>query len=394
MPNVKLTSSNPITYQDNYSFFKLGTTPTVPISNLKTNTNKPSKQHHNDRLVLQSAYSNNIQSPQKIRVNDTGKPTEYKSITEAITSGYSKNYQSSTPKSIYNNNKQSNNEDNENVDYKVTDDFFGPPPSFFNNENKYENIENPFARPDFDFEKFLNNLRGTTPKPKVEIVTVKLLNAENVTIKPKIVPLITVSSKKKIPISEYYYDEYEDDVEPTKKTYSSQLKANINKKNNIVVTTNKKPLDNDEYEYYYDDEYIEPKKSSLPNRNYYYYDYEDQLNKQKLNNNSNKNGNIKYSAKYQENIPNTKTTPNQIIIPKQTVTTTLRPIVYTTKRYTISSNNTITSTTPKIVYTVRQKIKSTTRPSRNKTARGKTRQRLTSTTQRPDIRQENIKILR
>lgn len=196
MPNVKLTSSNPITYQDNYSFFKLGTTPTVPISNLKTNTNKPSKQHHNDRLVLQSAYSNNIQSPQKIRVNDTGKPTEYKSITEAITSGYSKNYQSSTPKSIYNNNKQSNNEDNENVDYKVTDDFFGPPPSFFNNENKYENIENPFARPDFDFEKFLNNLRGTTPKPKVEIVTVKLLNAENVTIKPKIVPLITVSSKK------------------------------------------------------------------------------------------------------------------------------------------------------------------------------------------------------
>lgn len=402
--NVQLTTSNPVTYQDNYSYFKLGTTP----SNFKTNT-KPPKQpsidySHNDRLVLQSAYSNNIQSPQKILVNNTAdKPMEYKSITEAITSGYSKNYQSSTPKSIYSN--KSNGEDDEEKDeYKTNEDYFGPPPSYFKNENRYENIENPFARPDFDFEKFLNSLRGSTQKPKLENAPSNLLKSETVTIKPKNVPLIAVSNKHKLPVSEYYYDEYEDDIVPTKKTYSSQSKANVNvntKTNNIVVTTNKKPLD-DEYEYYYDDDYTEQKKGSLPNNknNYYYYEYaDDPLKRQKINNNNNtiRIGNVKYSAKYQEEIPNTKTTPNQIISPKHSVPTTIRPnTVYTTKRYTTHTNNTITSTTPKIVYTVRQKSKSTTRPSRNKTPRGKIRQRLTSTTttQRPDIRREKIKILR
>ncbi|KAJ8980638.1 hypothetical protein NQ317_017934 [Molorchus minor] len=51
--------------------------------------------------------------------------------------------------------------------------------NFFNSENRYANIENPFADPNFDFDKFLDRLRGpTTPQPPTPKTTLQTREEE------------------------------------------------------------------------------------------------------------------------------------------------------------------------------------------------------------------------
>ncbi|KAJ3639696.1 hypothetical protein Zmor_003040 [Zophobas morio] len=242
----------------------------------------------------------------------------------------------------------------ENEDNYEFNEFFGPPSSYFQSKNKYENIENPFASPDFDFDKFLANLREDpfedkpkpTPTPEAKPTVTK---KEKVVVKPK-----TTLPPQNVQENEYYYYEEDEDEDEgkyetsqtPKKIYSSQIKPTVK------VTT--KPVDE---EYYYDDEYDYPQKSSVSPVN------------------TSKNGELKYSAKYQGKP--SKALKSTRLPQTTTVSTTFRP---TTKKILTSGTymsiySTASSTTQRPKYTTRQKIRltlPTTRPSRNKH-----RQRLT-----------------
>ncbi|XP_064215278.1 chitin deacetylase 5 isoform X6 [Tribolium castaneum] len=213
--------------------------------------------------------------------------------------------------------------------------FFGPPASYFNSKNKYESIENPFANPHFDFDKFLSGLREEPPTTTVSSPVNKLKSKPKTTTPPKTQP------------SDYYY-EYEDDNEgrresndAPKKIYSSQIKP--------TLKTLPKPTN----DYYYEEEYDYPQKN----------------NNKPVN--VSKNGEMKYSAKYQgKPLKAIKTTR----VP-QIATTSMRP---TTKQFltseTFASTSTVSSTTQKPKYTTRRKSKLTVPTTRS---RSKPRQRLT-----------------
>ncbi|XP_044257338.1 uncharacterized protein LOC123006716 isoform X2 [Tribolium madens] len=245
---------------------------------------------------------------------------------------------STTSTPMYSDNSKEEENNKATAEYPdFPEQFFGPPASYFNTKNKYESIENPFANPHFDFDKFLSGLREepstTVPNP-----------VEKVESKPK----STIPPKTDQPNEYYYYEYEEDDVgryetnEAPKKIYSSQIKP--------TLKTLPKPIN----DYYYEEEYDYPQKN----------------NNKPVN--VSKNGEMKYSAKYQgKPLKVIKTTR----VP-QTATTSVRP---TTKKLltseTFASSSTVSSTTQKPKYTTRRKSKltiPTTRPSRSKQ-----RQRLT-----------------
>ncbi|XP_072946352.1 uncharacterized protein Cda5 isoform X1 [Epargyreus clarus] len=82
--------------------------------------------------------------------------------------------------------EESSEEDlSENSNEKFKYNFPNPPHEYTHPRNKFANIENPFAKPDFDFDAFLDKLRNdhyavigiTTPKPKNTYNAIKIINA-------------------------------------------------------------------------------------------------------------------------------------------------------------------------------------------------------------------------
>ncbi|XP_069702425.1 nuclear pore complex protein DDB_G0274915-like isoform X3 [Periplaneta americana] len=69
--------------------------------------------------------------------------------------------QSTSQKESSSNEKRPTNQDKDAHVETVTEDRFpSPPPEFFEDLNKYKNFENPFANLDFDFDEYLDKLRG------------------------------------------------------------------------------------------------------------------------------------------------------------------------------------------------------------------------------------------
>jgi hypothetical protein len=283
---------------------------------------------------------------------------------------------STTVDPIYNDSsKVEDNLDKTTSDYPEFNEHYGPPPSYFSAKNKYENIDNPFADPDFDFDQFLASLRDDPfeekpklepklePKPKV-VSSVKVLESKpkpTTTVKnlpqneyyypkPKVVSSVKVpeskpkptTTVKNLPQNEYYYYEDDDDDEgryetsqTPKKIYSSQIKPTTKD-----VT---KPID----DYYYEEEYDYPQKSDNKHVNV------------------SKNGEMKYSSKYHGKP--VKTTQTTTIHTTSTSRPTTKKIL-TSETY-VSAYSTVSSTTQRPKYATRQRTKltiPTTRPSRSK----------------------------
>lgn len=77
------------------------------------------------------------------------------------------------------NSREVENEENKSAEYPEFNEYFGPPSSYFSTNNKYEKVANPFADPDFDFDKFLTNVSNgqfkqmrekSKPKPKQRLI--------------------------------------------------------------------------------------------------------------------------------------------------------------------------------------------------------------------------------
>lgn len=161
-------NSAPSNHDNNYSYFTIG---------------QPAKEPgQKEKLTLQPALSNAVAKQESgkeynIANNSTKTIISHKQITETVTKSYPKT-ESSTTKSVASdydaeevrNSKGEEKTEEETTSYHEDEDdeeHFNPPPEFFRTESRYENIRNPFADPDFDFDKFLDRLRGPTPKPKV-----------------------------------------------------------------------------------------------------------------------------------------------------------------------------------------------------------------------------------
>lgn len=235
---------------------------------------------------------------------------------------------STTSTPMYSDNSKEE-ENKSTTDYSEFNDHFGPPSSYFDTKNKYENIENPFASPEFDFDKFLAGLRNEHLVPKIESKQLKKLEPN----------LKSTSPPKNTQPNEYYYYEYEeeDDDSPgmyetndaPKKIYSSQIKPTIKVVPKTVA------------DYYYEDEYDYPQKKISKSVNV------------------SKNGEVKYSSKYQGK-------PLKLIITTQvpqttsiSTTTSVRP---TNKKNVTRKNFTFSSTiitTLKPNFTTRQRLKLT-----------------------------------
>ncbi|CAH0562127.1 unnamed protein product [Brassicogethes aeneus] len=361
-------------YQDNYQYFNIGPTKSPPSKNKIFDSNSirhtvEYNYNQSPRIVLQPAFTTIVERHPIKYVNTT---TNFKYLTDAVTSSFKPHDQvlSTTEKYLKEETIQSttneegdeyyDDEDEEDHRYQQSnntlerphDDYFKPPPTFYKTENKYANIENPFANPSFNYDKFLDSLRGpstttTTVKPKAATQSYKLQNEallEKVRYSPNSfnskhslkdvrtpVPLLDNKlnlTKSKVPVSDYYYYEYEDVGKP--KIYSSQIKSH-------TKPVPKKPYI--EYEYYYEE-----------------YDYPD--SKEDAKNNSTE---MKYSARYQD------------IIGKKLNKT--EPISSTLKVKEV-----VSSTTPKVIYTIRPRIKpQTVKSTTVKAARGQSRLRLTTT---------------
>lgn len=348
--SVKPTTKVPLTYQDSYSYFNIGQKPKYYDNEPIRHTVEYNYQNP-PRIVLQPqsqpSYVQPVQQQKPVQfVNTTRNLNDYKYITEVVTKGYAPQKQLKPPV-VEEEDEYYDDEEEEPVkNYKTNntnfdrphDDYFRPPPSFYKTENKYEHIKNPFASPDFNYDKFLDGLRGTTTtsttvKPRTVATKAHVFMNEPITEKVVVnkqtevrtVPFnvnktnVTKHVNSKVPVSDYYYYEYEDVSKP-KKIYSSQIKSNQKVK---------KPID---YEYYYED-----------------YEYPDTKEAQKTHTQDDKNsGEIKYSARYQEKPPKK--------VPDVTTTTT-------TQKY-------VSSTTPKVVYTVRQRTRGTTKATTPKSTRG------------------------
>lgn len=114
---------------------------------------------------------------------------------------------------------------------------FSPPKEYINSHiNKYEHIENPFADPNFDFDKFIANLRSSfkTHNDIKEKNNISQQNAEEtVTVKKPIQYLATTTSPKIINTKgtteryqDYYY--YDDDEEEGENGSAEKEKTSVN----------------------------------------------------------------------------------------------------------------------------------------------------------------------
>ncbi|XP_030748310.1 uncharacterized protein LOC115876616 isoform X2 [Sitophilus oryzae] len=192
------------------------------------------------------------------------------------------------------------------------DEDLGPPPSFYSIKNKYEDIYNPFADPEFDFDNFLRKLGSTTtttttstttttttttPRPKIteikflpqqdlkHIFTDQYNNqrqaqaASSVTINYRdLLKLLQPATPNPVKTTNDFANDKIIQSLADKK-YSSQIKSG---NNTLLAPKVAAPV---EYEYYYEEyDYPDPNSSSS--------------NVAKLSNSSKTD--VKYSARYQD----------------------------------------------------------------------------------------------
>lgn len=333
--NLKTTSMQNNHHNENYSYFNLGTMVTTPVNPAYAPSNQAKitqayPQPNVDHIEYYKAFR-----PMTPQPNPTHTPYELVPVTEMyhvekqnINNKNQDSIQSDQPNETedeHENNKEESNEDD-----SIKPEFPSPPPFFLKSHNKYENIENPFADPNFDFDKFISKLRGNqnnnNNNENTKQVSTNLkfqsLSAQNDS-KQKTSPNIELrtpvafsspSSKKKVstevPPDEdyYYYDDSEEEpakqiknhfhnanliktnnrekiVPPTTKKNPSQLYTNNNKKqitsNSHISTTNDtKPKQNTN-----DDKQqkIKPPINTDEDDEYYdYYDYDEDSTKQEI----------------------------------------------------------------------------------------------------------------
>lgn len=221
-------------------------------------------------------------------------------------------------------------------------------PDFFNKPfpNKYENYENPFANPNFNFDKFIENLREshnklvdepktTTEKPlhknhKPEHSGISF-DSSQIVLKTPVPSVVTTIKPKlvKTTPSDYYY--YDDESSEKPKIYSSQIK--VANSSASRVTTPKPSLDD---EYYYEE-----------------YEYEE-IPEEESEKTLNKTDDVKYSSKYLEKTVNTTLKPKQ-------GSKTAQSAYYEYDSNPVHNHKLTTSTTtPKTLYTIRQRPKQKT----------------------------------
>lgn len=172
--NNKNLHSSPSNYDKNYSYFTIGQSAKGP--------------EQKEKVTLQPAFSNIVTKQETVKEynspnNSSRTVTSHEHTTETVTKSHPKT-ETSTAESVgsdYDAEEAQNpkgeeeeiseEESSSDIDEEDEEEHFNPPPEFFRTESRYENIRNPFADPDFDFDKFLDKLRGPTTKPpKVKII--------------------------------------------------------------------------------------------------------------------------------------------------------------------------------------------------------------------------------
>lgn len=362
-------------------------------------------EYYDENYIVIPQYQSNTSSVQISNPSIKSQSTAIPSSTTQLQyneNDYYDNYDGKEKLTASDTKKNDYSENEESEEYPQYNGRFGPPASYFEDKNKYENIENPFANPNFDFDSFLAKLSGETitPKPVEKVVPIPVSVPIFIPIPPPKVVTAPPTPKinKNKPEYYYYYDDEEEirqEAKTPKKIYSSQIKPTGSPKPTI------KPA---EEEYYYEEEYDYP-EANVSDKNY----YRDGIKLKPIA--INKTGEpIKYSSKYQGKtlkaqkptrpvlaVPlSTKATliPKKILaseslIPPQPHSVTIKTL--TPKKILASESfippqsypvtiRTTTSTTQRPAQI--QKTKSTIPPTRP--SREKTRQRLTDTdTTRP-----------
>ncbi|KAL1493380.1 hypothetical protein ABEB36_011444 [Hypothenemus hampei] len=286
------------------------------------------------------------------------------------------------------------------------DEDLGPPPSFFEEKNKYADIVNPFEDPNFDFDRFLEKLGSTTTSSTTSTTT-------TTTFKPIIIPQVLEESRPvKIaneqevleittrfndfivvpredilddaeiirpatpapepivkPVSEDLIDDYDEERGASnKKIYSSKIN------NPPATTTNSIP----EYEYYWE-EYEYPESNIT------------ETVKPPSRNNNSDVPSVKYSAKYnkekrnkddafkEESTLNIHTTSRYNDSDKIESSSSSVPLNSSENVFTSTSSPTTTTTTT---------IRTTTTVKTKKTSNRKRTTTTTSTTKAPVQKQK------
>lgn len=277
--------------QDNYSYFNLGgesilTTPSYTTSSTKliqhyynpknspTNySNQPQTQSSHVQYINNHRTKNN---DQKIQPHKQHKPysTHIDHKEEAPEN-----------KPEYENDEETHEEDDKEEVNKETYDVndikpsFPPPPDYYLKPvNKYENIENPFADPNFDFDKFLERLREghnyhaqhpkpieNESKPKPITYQTNKFGPDNVDLRKPVAFSSPAPKDTKKPSEDDYY--YDDEIEEKPKKYKED-KQKVNTKPEVKPKPKDQKKeefeDDEEYEYYDDYEYVPVSK---PNEN-------------------------------------------------------------------------------------------------------------------------------
>lgn len=280
--NVKPNSRTQFTQNsaliDNYSYFNLGnvgtTTPGIEYASSNQDRatqippvpNRKQTQYYNEFQPVTNAPSQteyvNIQRP-VLDYEKRRPPSHKQRNTPRVPINNSKKQQQHHAPLYREDQVQSNYkqepvntesiEDNErNVEEnnsEIKSVFPSPPSFFYKTSNKYDNIENPFANPDFDFDTFISKLQiNQESQPKQVIpdtnyqtystqtkrpTTVQTINSSNFDLRTP-APFSILVNKKPVntrPLEEDYY--YDDDEE------------NINEDTN--KSNNKHPITNEEY---------------------------------------------------------------------------------------------------------------------------------------------------
>lgn len=334
--NLKTTSAQNKPQNENYSYFNLGTMVTTPLGPAYAPSNQakvtqPYSQPNLGQIQYYKAFRPMTPQPNPPRTTYQQVPvTEiYQFEKQNINNQNQDNIQSDQPSETEE--EHENNEQESKEDDSIKPEFPSPPPFFLKSHNKYENIENPFADPNFDFDKFISKLRdnqNNNNNENTKQVSTNLkfqsLSAQNEskekTIHVKTSPNIDLrtpvafsspSNKKKVnteaPQDEdyYYYDDSEEEsakqtknhfqnanliktnnrdksVPLTTKKIATQLHANNNKKivasNSHISATN----DTKSKQNYNDDKQQKTKPSNDDDEYYDYYDYDEDSTKQEV----------------------------------------------------------------------------------------------------------------
>ncbi|GBP42083.1 hypothetical protein EVAR_29438_1 [Eumeta japonica] len=140
-------------------------------------TNKPVLMRSPRPKNKQRADDKNNENSQKENHNlQISKPNSKlieRQPSQKINEGYKEKAKEESSKEVDSNEDSSSEEENDNQDNSFKHDFPEPPYEFTHPSNKYADIKNPFADPNFDFDAFLSKLRndhlsvvGAPDKPK------------------------------------------------------------------------------------------------------------------------------------------------------------------------------------------------------------------------------------